>query len=100
MVTKKTMENPEFLYLPLGGIIVEGQIRSAIDTTSESFKALVESIKNRGVLKSVIVMPKDDKHLLLCVERRYLAAQKLGLESIRTDCKCNNTKKMRSLPCN
>jgi ParB/RepB/Spo0J family partition protein len=30
----------------------------------------------------VLVTQKDDKYLLLCGERRYLAAQKLGLESI------------------
>jgi ParB family chromosome partitioning protein len=40
------------------------------------------SIKDRGVLEPVLVTPKDDKYLLLCGERRYLAAQKLGLESI------------------
>ncbi|MEI6152994.1 MAG: hypothetical protein WCQ90_02795 [Deltaproteobacteria bacterium] len=54
MATKKTVESPEFLYLPLESIIVEEQIRSGIDTESDSFKALVESIKDRGVLHSVI----------------------------------------------
>ncbi|MCX5806795.1 MAG: hypothetical protein NT010_12160 [Proteobacteria bacterium] len=29
MATKKIMESPEFLYLPLGSIIVEEQIRSS-----------------------------------------------------------------------
>jgi hypothetical protein len=46
MATKKTVESPEFLYLPLEDIIVEEQIRSGIDTETESFKALVESIKD------------------------------------------------------
>jgi len=82
MATKKTVESPEFLYLPLGSIIVEEQIRSGIDMESESFKALMESIKDRGVLEPVLVTPKDGKYLLLCGERRYLATQKLGLESI------------------
>ncbi|MCX5806980.1 MAG: ParB/RepB/Spo0J family partition protein, partial [Proteobacteria bacterium] len=82
MATKKTVENPEFLYLPLGSIIVEEQIRSAVDTTSESFKALMSSIKDKGVLEPVLVTQKDDKYLLLCGERRYLAAQKLGMETI------------------
>ena len=82
MATKKTVEGPEFLYLPLEDIIVEEQIRSSIDTESESFKALMESIKDRGVLEPVLVTPKDGKYLLLCGERRYLAAQKLGLTSI------------------
>ncbi len=82
MATKKTIENPEFLYLPLENIIVEEQIRSGIDTESESFKALMESIKDRGVLEPVLVTPKDGKYLLLCGERRYLAALKLGLLTI------------------
>ncbi|MCX5808107.1 MAG: ParB/RepB/Spo0J family partition protein [Proteobacteria bacterium] len=42
----------------------------------------MESIKDRGVLEPVLVTPKDGKYLLLCGERRYLAAQKLGLPSI------------------
>jgi len=82
MATKKTVENPEFLYLSLGDIIIEEQIRSSIDTESDSFKSLMESIKDRGVLEPVLVTPKDGKYLLLCGERRYLAAQKLGLPTI------------------
>ncbi|MCX5817686.1 MAG: ParB/RepB/Spo0J family partition protein [Proteobacteria bacterium] len=82
MATKKTVESQEFMYLPLEDIIVEEQIRSGIDTESESFKALMESIKDRGVLEPVLVTRKDGKYLLLCGERRYLAAQKLGLPSI------------------
>jgi ParB family transcriptional regulator, chromosome partitioning protein len=82
MATKKTVESPEFLYLPLGSIIVEEQIRSSIDTTTESFKALMASIKDKGILEPVLVTQKDDKYLLLCGERRYLAAQKLNMETI------------------
>jgi ParB-like chromosome segregation protein Spo0J len=82
MATKKTAESPEFLYLPMGSIIVEEQIRSKIDAAGESFKALMESIKDKGILEPVLITPKDDKYLLLCGERRFLAAQKLGHESI------------------
>ncbi len=82
MATKKTVESPEFLYLSLESIIVEEQIRSGIDRESDSFKALMESIKDRGVLEPVLVTPRDGKYLLLCGERRYLATQKLGQESI------------------
>ena len=82
MAKKKTVENPEFLYLSLGDIIVEEQIRSGIDTETESFKALIESIKDRGVLEPVLVTPKDGKYLLLCGERRYMAVLKLGLPTI------------------
>ncbi|MDO9537600.1 MAG: hypothetical protein Q7J68_04705 [Thermoplasmata archaeon] len=52
MTEQETVENPEFMYLPLETIIVEEQIRSGIDTESDSFKALMESIKDRGVLIS------------------------------------------------
>jgi len=82
MTAQQNTESTEFLYLPLESIIVEEQIRSGIDTESESFKALMQSIKDRGILEPVLVTPKDDKYLLLCGERRFLAAQKLGLESI------------------
>jgi hypothetical protein len=82
MATKKTGESSEFLYLPLESIIVEEQIRSSIDTESEPFKALMSSIKDKGVLEPVLATQKDGKYLLLCGERRYLAAQKLGLETI------------------
>jgi ParB-like chromosome segregation protein Spo0J len=83
MAKKKTVESSEFMYLPLGSIIVEEQIRSKIDTESESFKALMSSIKEKGVLEPVLVTPKgDNKYLLVFGERRYLAAQKLGFETI------------------
>jgi ParB family chromosome partitioning protein len=82
MTEQEKSGSPEFMYLPLGSIIVEEQIRSSVDTEGESFKALMASIKDRGVLEPVLVAPRDDKYLLLCGERRYLAAQKLGLESI------------------
>ena len=82
MATKKTVESPEFLYLSLEDIIIEEQIRSSIDTESDSFKALTESIKDRGVLEPVIVTPRGDKYLLICGERRYMAALTLGLPYI------------------
>jgi ParB/RepB/Spo0J family partition protein len=82
MTAQKKTESQEFLYLSLGSILVEEQVRSIVDKTSESFKALMESVKDRGVLEPVLVTPKDDKYLLLCGERRYLAAQKLGMETI------------------
>ncbi|MCX5807406.1 MAG: ParB/RepB/Spo0J family partition protein [Proteobacteria bacterium] len=82
MATKKTVVNAEFLYLSLEDIIIEEQIRSSIDTESNSFKALMESIKDRGILEPVLVTPKDGKYLLLCGERRYLAALKSGLPTI------------------
>ncbi|MCX5809958.1 MAG: ParB/RepB/Spo0J family partition protein [Proteobacteria bacterium] len=82
MTEQEKSGSPEFMYLPLEDIIVEEQIRSGIDTESESFKALMESIKERGVIEPIIVTPRGDKYLLVCGERRYLAAQKLKLPAI------------------
>ncbi|MCX5812240.1 MAG: ParB/RepB/Spo0J family partition protein [Proteobacteria bacterium] len=82
MTEQNKVESPEFMYLPLESIIVEEQIRSGINTEGESFKALMESIRDRGVLEPALVTQKDGKYLLLCGERRYLAAQKLELPSI------------------
>jgi len=82
MATKKTVESPEFLYLSLESIIVEEQIRSGIDTEGESFKALMESIRDRGILEPIIVIPQGDKYLLICGERRFRAAVELKLETI------------------
>jgi ParB-like chromosome segregation protein Spo0J len=82
MTAEEMSGSQEFMYLPLGKIMVEEQIRTGIDTESEPFKALMESIKDRGVLEPLLVTPKDGNYLLLCGERRFLATQKLGLETI------------------
>ena len=82
MATKKTAESQEFMYLPLESIVTEEQVRSGINMESDSFNALVSSIKDKGVLEPVLVTKKDDKYLLLCGERRYHATYKAGLEII------------------
>jgi hypothetical protein len=61
---------------------MEMQIKANKVPTRESFKALMSSMNDKGVLEPVLVTKKDDKYLLLCGERRYLAAQKLGFETI------------------
>ena len=82
MAEQETVENPEFMYLPLESIIVEEQIRSRINAEGESFNALMESIKERGVIEPIIVTPRGDKYLLICGERRYQASSMLGMDSI------------------
>ena len=82
MTEQEKSGSQEFMHLPLESIIVEEQIRSSVDAEGESFKALMESIKDRGILEPALVTSKGDKYLLLCGERRYLAAQKLGLPTI------------------
>jgi ParB family chromosome partitioning protein len=71
-----------FFDIPLALITVAAQIRSRIDQEGEAFLALVESIREKGVLESVIVTPRDGNYLLIAGERRLLACQKLGLATI------------------
>ena len=52
MATKKTSVNPEFLYVPIGNIVVLEQVRSNINTEADSFKSLVRSIKDKGIINS------------------------------------------------
>ncbi|MCX5806761.1 MAG: ParB/RepB/Spo0J family partition protein [Proteobacteria bacterium] len=83
MATKKTSVNPEFLYIPVDKIVVMEQVRSNIDIETDSFKSLMQSIKDKGILEPLIVTGQDDgTYLLICGERRLVAAQQLGLETV------------------
>jgi ParB family chromosome partitioning protein len=84
MATKKSSATPAgaFFDIPLELITVEGQIRSRIDQEGEEFLALVESIREKGLLEPVIATPRDGKYLLISGERRLLACTKLGLATI------------------
>jgi hypothetical protein len=72
----------EFIHLPLSRIIVEEQIRTGIDMKGESFQALMESIRQKGVLEPVLVARRDGRFLLISGERIFLACRQLGLETI------------------
>ncbi|MCX5815553.1 MAG: ParB/RepB/Spo0J family partition protein [Proteobacteria bacterium] len=83
MATKKTSANPEFLYIPIGNIIVLEQVRSNINTEADSFKSLVQSIKDKGILEPLLVTKGDgDSYTLICGERRLEAARQLGHELV------------------
>ncbi|MCX5810715.1 MAG: ParB/RepB/Spo0J family partition protein [Proteobacteria bacterium] len=84
MATKKaTSVNPEFLYIPIANIVVMEQVRSNINTESDSFKSLVQSIKDKGILEPLIVTKGDgDSYNLICGERRLEAARQLELELV------------------
>jgi ParB family chromosome partitioning protein len=83
MAAKKTSVNPEFLYIPVEKIVVLEQVRSNINTESESFKSLMQSIKDKGILEPLIVTAQvDGTYLLICGERRLVAARQLELESV------------------
>ena len=72
----------EFRNIPLNQIIVERQIRTGIDMEDESSQGFIDSVAEKGVIEPVIVTPRGEKFLLLAGERRFLACQKLGLETI------------------
>ncbi len=83
MAAKKTDANPEFLYIPVEKIVVLEQVRSGINTETDSFKSLMQSIKDKGILEPLIVNAQDDgTYLLICGERRLAASRQLGLESV------------------
>ena len=87
MATKKNSTiqeaNPEFLYVPIGNIVVLEQVRSNINIETDSFKSLVQSIKDKGILEPLLVTGQDGtSYTLLCGERRLEAARQLGLESV------------------
>ncbi|MDP2268019.1 MAG: ParB/RepB/Spo0J family partition protein [Deltaproteobacteria bacterium] len=81
-ITSSATPAGAFFDIPLALINVGEQVRSRIDQEGEAFLALVESIREKGVLESVIVTPRDGKYLLIAGERRLLACQKLGLATI------------------
>ena len=83
MATQTTSADPEFLYIPVGNIVVLEQVRSNINIETDSFTSLRQSIKDNGILEPLLVMgPEGDAYTLLCGERRLEAARQLGLEAV------------------
>ena len=83
MATKKTSVNPEFLNISIGNIVVLEQVRSNINIEADSFKSLVQSIKDKGILEPLLVTKGDgDSYTLICGERRLEAARQLELELV------------------
>lgn len=52
------------------------------DFSEETLRELADSIRERGVLQPLIVRPKDDYFELITGERRWRAAQLLGLTEV------------------
>src|SRR5579871_811586 len=73
--------------LPLDEIETNENVRKSIDTTSDSFLRLVESIRKYGVLENVVVELRLNKretdYKLVCIagHRRILAAKATGVIS-------------------
>ncbi|HUE14110.1 MAG TPA: ParB/RepB/Spo0J family partition protein [Planctomycetaceae bacterium] len=52
------------------------------DFDAESLNELVESIRQHGVLQPLLVRPSGTQYQLIAGERRWLAAQQAGLETV------------------
>ncbi len=75
--------NKEYKRIALSKIVVEKQVRSSVSTEDEQFKALVESIRENGVLQPILVSEQPDgNYRLISGERRYQASKILELKSI------------------
>ena len=76
-------DNRILTHVKLNDIVIQKQIREHIDTKSEEFKSLLESIKSDGVISPIWIKPIDsNKYLLVAGERRYLAAKIAGFYTI------------------
>jgi hypothetical protein len=82
MPAEESVPPREFCYLSVDDILIEEQIRSTIDKKSESFRALMASIKKKGVLQPVLVTRRDDQYLLIAGERRLRACQQMNIPTI------------------
>lgn len=72
---------PSTLTVPLASIIISAtQPRRYF--APEAMQVLVESVKKDGVLQPILVRPVGDKYELVVGERRYRAAQEVGLTDI------------------
>ncbi len=69
---------PEFAFIEVDTITIRKQARASIDTESESFKALKESIREKGVIEPIIVKEVGRETILIAGERRLLACRELG----------------------
>jgi len=73
----------EYLMCPLEKIRPNRyQPRLQIDPEDSSFKELVASVKEKGILQPLIVTPTEDGYELIAGERRLEAARQAGLREV------------------
>jgi len=71
----------DILHVPLAKIVRNpAQPRTQFDPAS--IRELADSIRERGVLQPVLIRPAGDQYQLVAGERRFLAAQEAGFNSI------------------
>ena len=75
-------DKADFLNIPVDEVMIDTQIRGAVDTEGEAFAALVKSVRQEGILEPVLVMRHNGGYRLVAGERRLRACQKLALPTI------------------
>jgi ParB family chromosome partitioning protein len=74
-------EKQEILHIPLGQIVPNRyQPRTVFD--EEKISELCQTIKTHGIIQPIVVRKKDDHFEIIAGERRWRAAQRLGLDTI------------------
>lgn len=71
--------------IPTEDIIIEENCRKTMDSNSNEFLQLMESIKSEGILQNLVVEIKRDPEIkLICVsgQRRLTIAKMIGLEKV------------------
>jgi hypothetical protein len=58
----QTGDSPKFQYIPIDSVVASSRVRSGINIESDCFKALMESIKARGILSFIQVRLPDRKY--------------------------------------
>lgn len=79
--------NPKFKFrnqnIPIGDLIPSPKNPYKVNTNTDEFKELKNSISIQGILQPIIVKELDNsKYMILSGERRYTCAKELGIRSI------------------
>lgn len=79
--------NPKFKFrnenIPIGDLIPSPKNPYKVNTNTDEFKELKNSISIQGILQPIIVKElKNNKYMILSGERRYTCAKELGIRSI------------------
>lgn len=79
--------NPKFKFrnqnIPIGDLIPSPKNPYKVNTNTDEFKELKNSISIQGILQPIIVKElENNKYMILSGERRYTCAKELGIRSI------------------
>jgi ParB family transcriptional regulator, chromosome partitioning protein len=77
---------PTLMHLPIEKVEPDAQIR--LDFDEEAIDSLAKSLKSEGQIVAILAYHDEarDKYVILDGERRYRAAQKAGLASLKAEC--------------